>query len=115
MPPCVFIFFDSIFFRFFFAVICKPRKNPFPSSLDHPEMCRTYAQQQKGSTYENTTATTTPRNKKLNEQKQSFDLHVRFKSWYISLPSYAEEQRELTKLKKRSGEREHKMVNFQLT
>ena len=43
------------------------------------------------------TATRTPQNNRFNEQKQS--LHVRFMFLYISLPSSAKQQREMTKFK----------------
>ena len=40
-------------------------------------------------------------------------LYVRFMIWYISLPSSAKQQREITKFKV-FGEREHKTVNLSL-
>ena len=41
-----------------------------------------------------TTAAATSRNKSFNEQ---IAVHVRCNSWYISLPSSAKQQREMTK------------------
>ena len=54
----------------------------------------------------------TPQNNRINEQKQSFCvLHVRYMFLYISLPSSAKQQREMTN-SRFFGEREQATVNF---
>ena len=45
------------------------------------------------------TARATPQNNRFNEQKQSLHVRFTFIIWYISLPSSAKQQREMTKFK----------------
>ena len=43
------------------------------------------------------TVTTTPQNNRFNDGRaKTVALHVRFTFWYISLPSFAKQQREMT-------------------
>ena len=43
---------------------------------------------------------------------RTMDAHVRYNSWYISLPSSAKQQREMTKFFPLSGERKPQQLSF---
>ena len=41
-------------------------------------------------------------------------VHVRYKSWYIFLPSSAKQEREMTKFDQVFGERKRRRLNFRI-
>ena len=61
------------------------------------ECCTFYHKTYKSDLTQNTTATATrtPQNKGL--MSKTIDVHMHYNSWYISLPSSAKQQREMTK------------------